>query len=95
MPDRQCVDILQRVLKLTSEYVANPDLRDRGIFYWRLISHDIEVAREVVLVKKPPIRDSAPMLEKKLTNKIFGHTARCDFSENLLIQFIFIRICKI
>ena len=33
----------------------NPDLRDRGFIYWRLLSTDPAAAKDVVLAEKPLI----------------------------------------
>ncbi len=31
-------DVIQRILKLSTEEVENPDLRDRAYIYWRMLS---------------------------------------------------------
>lgn len=48
-------DMVQKVLNLATEESDNPDLRDRGYIYWRLLSSDPEAARAVVLSEKPEI----------------------------------------
>ena len=50
-------EMVQRVLNMATEDSDNPDLRDRGYVYWRLLSSDPEAARAVVLSEKPEIRD--------------------------------------
>uniref|UniRef100_A0A7S1MZG7 AP complex subunit beta n=1 Tax=Phaeocystis cordata TaxID=118079 RepID=A0A7S1MZG7_9EUKA len=52
------VDMLQELLQVTNETVNDPDVRERALFYWRLLAGDLEVAREVVLAPKPPIEAS-------------------------------------
>ena len=49
------VDMLQQLLAQTNESVDDPDVRERALFYWRLLAGDLDVAREVVLAPKPPI----------------------------------------
>ncbi|KAF4658456.1 hypothetical protein FOL47_007975, partial [Perkinsus chesapeaki] len=53
----KCPDIgepmVTQVLQLCTEYSSNPDLRDRGYLYWRLLSTDPELAKQVVLCDKP------------------------------------------
>lgn len=45
-----------RVLKLATEESDNPDIRDRGFFYWRLISaEDQSQTKEIVLNNNPVI----------------------------------------
>ena len=46
-------EMVQKVLNLATEESDNPDLRDRGYIYWRLLSSDPEAARAVVLSEKP------------------------------------------
>ena len=48
-------DMVSRVLNLATDNADNPDLRDRGFVYWRLLSSDPEKAQKVVLCKKPVI----------------------------------------
>ena len=44
---------MQDVLTLATQDSDNPDLRDRGYIYWRLLSTDPEAAKQVVLAEKP------------------------------------------
>ena len=45
-------DMIQRVLDMATEESDNPDLRDHGFIYWRLLSADPEAAKLVVLDEK-------------------------------------------
>jgi len=47
--------LVQKVLNLATEASDNPDLRDRGYVYWRLLSTDPTAARKVVLAERPVI----------------------------------------
>ena len=40
----------------------NPDLRDRGYIYWRLLSTDPAAAKEVVLAEKPLISEETDLI---------------------------------
>merc|ERR1740123_965680 len=53
-PD-QAKALVQKVLNLATESSDNPDLRDRGYVYWRLLSTDPTAARKVVLAERPII----------------------------------------
>eukprot|EP01083_Nonionella_stella_P141461 435899_1 len=53
-PD-QAKKLVQKVLNLATESSDNPDLRDRGYVYWRLLSTDPTAARKVVLAERPVI----------------------------------------
>ena len=68
-------DMVQRVLDLATEESDNPDLRDRGFIYWRLLSTDPEAAKMVVLGDKPVIEDDTFKLDPSLLNILIGQIA--------------------
>lgn len=63
-PDNQ--GMVQAVLDKTTKECDNPDLRDRGFMYWRLLSADPEAAKAVVLAERPLIKDTSAALEPEL-----------------------------
>lgn len=63
-PDNQAM--VQAVLDKTTKECDNPDLRDRGFMYWRLLSADPEAAKAVVLAERPLIKDTSSALEPEL-----------------------------
>ncbi|RPB23133.1 Adaptor protein complex beta subunit [Terfezia boudieri ATCC MYA-4762] len=56
-------DLVPKVLKWATEETDNPDLRDRGYMYWRLLSTDPATAKHVVMGEKPPITAEAEKLD--------------------------------
>jgi AP-1 complex subunit beta-1 len=68
-------DMVQRVLTMATEDSDNPDLRDRGYVYWRLLSSDPEAARAVVLSEKPEIADDTFSLEANLLEDLMSQLA--------------------
>jgi AP-1 complex subunit beta-1 len=68
-------EMVQRVLDLATEETDNPDLRDRGFIYWRLLSTDPEAAKLVVLSDKPVIEDDTSKLDSHLLNALIGQIA--------------------
>jgi AP-1 complex subunit beta-1 len=68
-------DMVQRVLTMATEESDNPDLRDRGYVYWRLLSSDPEAARAVVLSEKPEISDDTFSLDPQLLEELLGNLA--------------------
>ncbi len=68
-------ETVQRVLTLATEESDNPDLRDRGYVYWRLLSSDPEAARAVVLSEKPEIGDDTCTLEPSLLDELISQIA--------------------
>jgi vesicle coat complex subunit len=51
-PD-ECEDLVMSILKKSTEESDNPDLRDRGYIYWRMLSLDPAATKFVVLSEMP------------------------------------------
>lgn len=66
-------ELVQLVLSLATHESDNPDLRDRGYIYWRLLYTDPEAAKEVVLAEKPLISEETDLLEPTLLNELICH----------------------
>ena len=71
-PD-QSQGLVQKVLQAATAENDNPDVRDRAYVYWRLLSSDPQVAKNIVLSSRPEITStipvlSAPLLENLLPN---------------------------
>jgi vesicle coat complex subunit len=56
-------DLVPKVLKWATEDTDNPDLRDRGYMYWRLLTSDMATAKQVVMGEKPPITAESEKLD--------------------------------
>jgi len=56
-------DLVPKVLKWATEETDNPDLRDRGFMYWRMLSADPATAKKVVMGEKPPITAETEKLD--------------------------------
>lgn len=52
-------DVIQRILKLSTEEADNPDLRDRAYIYWRMLSSSPQNTKYVVLGEKPDLADDS------------------------------------
>ncbi|CAL8072136.1 unnamed protein product [Calicophoron daubneyi] len=68
-------ELVQTVLGLATQESDNPDLRDRGYIYWRLLSTDPAAAKEVVLAEKPLISEETDMLEPTLLDELICNLA--------------------
>merc|ERR1712106_531465 len=68
-------ELVQQVLSLATQDSDNPDLRDRGFIYWRLLSTDPAAAKEVVLAERPLISDETDLLEPTLLDELICHIA--------------------
>eukprot|EP00051_Salpingoeca_urceolata_P014031 m.177822 g.177822 ORF g.177822 m.177822 type:complete len:871 (+) comp17972_c0_seq1:139-2751(+) len=66
-------DLVQKVLGLATQESDNPDLRDRGYIYWRLLLTDPAAAKAVVLSEKPLISEETDLLEPSLLNELICH----------------------
>eukprot|EP00281_Chroomonas_sp_CCMP1168_P035821 CAMPEP_0206239052 /NCGR_PEP_ID=MMETSP0047_2-20121206/15164_1 /ASSEMBLY_ACC=CAM_ASM_000192 /TAXON_ID=195065 /ORGANISM="Chroomonas mesostigmatica_cf, Strain CCMP1168" /LENGTH=635 /DNA_ID=CAMNT_0053663671 /DNA_START=156 /DNA_END=2060 /DNA_ORIENTATION=- len=68
-------DMVKRVLALATQESDNPDLRDRGYVYWRLLSTNPEQAKQVVLASKPTIEDDTNLIEGGLLEDLVANLA--------------------
>uniref|UniRef100_A0A915LDD4 AP complex subunit beta n=1 Tax=Romanomermis culicivorax TaxID=13658 RepID=A0A915LDD4_ROMCU len=66
-------ELVQNVLTLATQDSDNPDLRDRGYIYWRLLSADPAAAKEVVLAEKPLISEETDLIEPTLLDELICH----------------------
>lgn len=56
-------ELVPKVLKWATEETDNPDLRDRGYMYWRLLSSDPSTAKQIVMGEKPAITAESEKLD--------------------------------
>ncbi|KAM5439257.1 hypothetical protein MferCBS31731_004678 [Microsporum ferrugineum] len=63
-------ELVPQVLKWCTEETDDPDLRDRGFMYWRLLSTDPETARKIVMGEKPPITADREKLDPRTLEEL-------------------------
>lgn len=68
-------EMVKRVLALATQDSDNPDLRDRGYVYWRLLSTNPEQAKQIVLADKPTIEDDTNLIEGGLLEDLVANLA--------------------
>jgi len=68
-PD-QSQALVQKVLQAATAENDNPDIRDRAYVYWRLLSSDPQIAKNVVLSARPQITSTIPVLPNPLLNTL-------------------------
>lgn len=66
--------LVHKVLKWATEEVDNPDLRDRGFMYWRLLAINPSVAGEIVLAEKPAITTDSDRMDRGALDQLLLHT---------------------
>lgn len=66
--------IVHKVLKWATEEVDNPDLRDRGFMYWRMLAINPAVAGEIVLAEKPAITTDSDRMDRGALDQLLLHT---------------------
>lgn len=66
-------DLVQRVLNIATERSDNPDLRDRGFVYWRLLSSNPKAARAVVLADRPEISCDTFQIDDDYLDRLMQH----------------------
>lgn len=62
--------LVPQVLKWCTEDTDDPDLRDRGYMYWRLLSTDPATAKQVVMGEKPPITAESERLDPRTLEEL-------------------------
>lgn len=67
-------ELVPKVLKWATEEVDNPDLRDRGFIYWRLLSTDPGAASSIVFADKPPISTETEAMDRGVLDRLLLHT---------------------
>lgn len=68
-------ELVRRVLDLSTERSDNPDLRDRGYVYWRLLSTDPAAAKKIVIAQKPVISDDTDKIPEDQLDVLLKHVA--------------------
>lgn len=56
-------ELVTSVLKMATEDSDNPDLRNRGYIYWRMLSTNPDEAKNIILCQKPRINEDSSNLE--------------------------------
>ena len=63
-------ELAQNILKQATLECENPDLRDRGYIYWRLLGTDPELTKKIVYAERPTISDQAYTLESEILDRL-------------------------
>lgn len=63
-------ELVPQVLKWCTEETDDPDLRDRGYMYWRLLSSDPTAAKNIVMGQKPPISAESEKLDSRTLEEL-------------------------
>ena len=66
-------ELVPKVLKWATEDTDDPDLRDRGFMYWRLLSTDPQTAKLVVMGEKPAITAESEKLDPATLEQMCLH----------------------
>ncbi|KAH8064417.1 hypothetical protein JL722_1286 [Aureococcus anophagefferens] len=68
-------EMVQSTLDKATTTSDNPDLRDRGFIYWRLLSTNPDCAKAVVLGEKPAIQDDTDALDDDTLEDLLSRLA--------------------
>lgn len=61
---------IQTVLQAATNQSDNADVRDRGYIYWRLLSSDTAVAKDIILAEKPSLNSTIEPIPQSLLNEL-------------------------
>ncbi|KDR81568.1 hypothetical protein GALMADRAFT_239593 [Galerina marginata CBS 339.88] len=67
-------ELVHKILKWATEEVDNPDLRDRGFMYWRMLAINPAAAGEIVLAEKPAITTDSDRMDRGALDQLLLHT---------------------
>jgi vesicle coat complex subunit len=67
-------ELVHKVLKWATEEIDNPDLRDRGFMYWRMLAISPAVAKEIILSEKPAITTDSDKMDRGALDQLLLHT---------------------
>ncbi|KAI8456650.1 adaptin N terminal region-domain-containing protein [Phakopsora pachyrhizi] len=67
-------ELVPKILKWATEQVDNPDLRDRGFIYWRLLSTNPAAAKAIVLGEKPSISTESESMDRGVLDRLLLQT---------------------
>ncbi|KIL69710.1 hypothetical protein M378DRAFT_156936 [Amanita muscaria Koide BX008] len=67
-------ELVHKVLKWATEEIDNPDLRDRGFMYWRMLAISPAVAKEIVLSEKPAITTDSDKMDRGALDQLLLYT---------------------
>lgn len=60
--------LISDLLTVATEYVSNPDVRDRAFIYWRMLSTDPGKTKNVVFGYRPQAKDNDKLIDKTFLN---------------------------
>lgn len=63
-------EIVRDLLKTITTECENPDLRDRGFIYWRLIATNPQLAKKIVFSERPLISEQSYTIDSDLLDKL-------------------------
>jgi len=66
-------EMIVDILRLATEEAENPDLRNRGYIYWRMLTADPELAKRLILEEKPTISDHSESIDPTLLDDLIAH----------------------
>lgn len=66
-------DLITQVLQQATDESDNPDLRNRGYIYWRMLTENPEEAKNIILCEQPTISEDAGHIEPLLLDKLIDN----------------------
>ncbi len=68
-------ETIQEILECSTEEIENPDIRDRGYIYWRLLSEYPDETKQIVLSDKPQLKSNKVVFDKNLVENLVDHVS--------------------
>jgi len=71
--DATAKKMLKTVLDIATKEIENPDVRDRGFIYLRLLTNAPEAAKQVVLSARPHVVDNNQVLDNNTLRELIAN----------------------
>eukprot|EP01130_Rhizamoeba_saxonica_P001711 TRINITY_DN11573_c0_g1_i1.p1 TRINITY_DN11573_c0_g1~~TRINITY_DN11573_c0_g1_i1.p1 ORF type:complete len:870 (-),score=238.59 TRINITY_DN11573_c0_g1_i1:36-2621(-) len=66
-------EFIQEILNIATTEIDNPDIRDRGFVYWRLLVDAPQLAKQVVLAPKPLINEESDQFDPQVLKELLAN----------------------
>jgi len=74
--EEQSESLVTQILKEATDESDNPDLRNRGYIYWRMLSEDPDSAKQIILCERPSIRLDQSSLDPSLRDSLLQNISK-------------------
>ncbi|KAH0793568.1 Adaptin N terminal region family protein [Histomonas meleagridis] len=90
----QTKDLLQCILNEATKNDVNPDVRNRGFIYWRLLSSNGNIAKDVIIFDKIDVEDSGIKFDDNVLSELIRNMGTVSGVLHIVPSDFVNRICN-